>query len=153
MSDAARPDLDLDVRGASEGQEAAFYDRLKRIVETGRRVERLAPESTLADLGAKDGGQLEFVAVPSSAPAIQLGLPRSDDTVPLDITGDDMTVGDLKEAVARNRGCERASVRLVFGGRTLGDDLKRLVELGIVDESLVTMLPPPLTPPPLPPRM
>ena len=137
----------------------AFYDRLKRVVETGRRVERLAPASTLAHIvGARDDDGrlfLQLFAVTSSAPAIQLALPFTDHTVPVDIAGDDMTVGDLRDVVARERGCERASVRLVFGGRVLGVDGKKLTELGIMDESVVTLRPPPPapTPPPPPPQV
>lgn len=152
VANPARPTVHLSVKGASEGEEAAFLrDNLPAVAVTGRFVETLAPESTLAEVIVESNCTLfdcTLFALPRYTPTIELILPLGGGTATIELSGHGMSVGDLKTAVARAHGFERESLRLVFSGRRLNFDKKLLCELGIMDESIVTVLPPPPRPPP-----
>ncbi|KAL1524797.1 hypothetical protein AB1Y20_019681 [Prymnesium parvum] len=140
MSDMARPSINLEVKGASEGEESEFLrDHLPDIAATGRSIEILSPESTLADLGLVDSCTL--YVMPRRVPTIQVVLPMDRGTAPIELSSSDMSVGDLKAAIALAHGFDPSAVRLVFSGRQLKMNSKLLSALGIIDESIVTVLP------------
>jgi len=142
-----RATVQLKVVNASEAVEGDFYsDKLPRITVTGRTMEKLSPESTVADLGLK--GDCELLVVRHSTPTIKLRLTDRDATVTLDIA-EGMSVGDLKTQIGTTQGIAHDSIRLVFSGRRLNIDSKLLSDHGIMDESTVTVTT--LTPPSLPP--